>query len=147
MAKRRRDDDDRPKPPAPIRSGDRMWVRCHQIWNILIGQVTYQQGPMNYGELSERMGYSPKAGITLGYHLGIIGHYCKLSGLPCLNTLVVNKATGIPGDGVVTRPEKTWRQEQRESLAFDWYGRRVPTTGTFRKVKALFDRVQAEGGD
>jgi hypothetical protein len=129
-----------PKPPQRIRSGDRIWVRCHQIWNILVGQAVYEQRRMEYGELAQRMGYSPKAGITLAYHLGIIGEYCRLWDLPCLNTIVANRATGQPGDGVVTRPGKSWRQEQRESLRFNWYSLRTPTTSTFRKVKAVIDK-------
>lgn len=129
-----------PKPPQRIRSGDRIWVRCHQIWNILVGQAVYEQRTMEYGELAQRMGYSPNAGITLAYHLGIVGEYCRLWDLPCLNTIVINKETRQPGDGVVTRPGKSWRREQRESLRFNWYSLRTPTTSTFRKVKDAVDR-------
>lgn len=52
---------------------------------------------------------------------------------------VLAKESGEPGGGVVTRPRKNWRQEQRESLKFDWYRLRTPPTGTFRKMKELLD--------
>jgi len=90
---------------------------------------------MEYGKLARRMGYSPNAGITLAYHLGVVGEYCKLGNLPCLNAIVVNKETGEPGGGVVTRRGKTWQDEVREVLRFDWYSVRVPTPGTFRRMK------------
>ena len=72
---------------------------------------------------------------TLGIPLGIVGEYCRVNGLPTLNSIVVNQETGVPGDHVLVRDGKTYRDEQREVMNEDWFAYRVPTTGAFRKIR------------
>ena len=76
-----------------------------------------------------------KAGITLGIPLGMVGEYCRLNDLPTLNSIVVLQETGAPGHGVLVRDGKTYKDEQREVMKTDWFAYRVPTPGTFRKVR------------
>lgn len=54
--------------------------------------------------------------------------------LPPLNVLVVNQQTQMSGSEAVLRPGKTVREEQKAVLKEDWFGIRVPMTGTFRQI-------------
>ena len=129
--------------------GDQRHVQAQRIWLILVAHVmairlwpTQSQRPrrprdklITYGELAERMQMDPKAGVTLGIPLGIVGEYCRANGLPTLNSIVIKQETGAPGDHVLVRDGKSYKEEQREVLKMDWFEYRVPTAGTFRKVR------------
>lgn len=127
-------------PPARrFKRGDRVYVQAQQLWLILTAQV--MQWPhlrpalITYGELALKMGYADaRAGHNLGRQLGIVGHYCLRNRLPALNSIVVDRGTDAPGDGVVHHDERSVTQEQRAVMREDWFRVRVPTTGTFRKV-------------
>ena len=118
--------------------GDRVYVRAQQVWVVLVAFVMSKpersQRTMNYGDLATKMGMDSRAGIGLGRELGIVGYFCVQNGLPAINNIVVNRETGVPGVGVVTRKCKTIRHEQVDSFKTDWFEFRVPTTGTFRLV-------------
>jgi hypothetical protein len=119
--------------------GDRVYVQAQRVWLILVAFVMSRSGTdarrtLTYGELAKKMGYDPKAGITLRRPLGIVGELCKRNNLPTLNSIVVNDVTGVPGDHVVLRDGRTPAQEQSGVLKQNWFEFRVPTTGTFRKV-------------
>jgi hypothetical protein len=120
--------------------GDRVYVQAQRIWLILAGFVDgmtrKQDDPktLTYGELATAMGLDPRAGITLGRQLGIVGHCCLRNGLPALNSIVVNATTGAPGDWVVLSDGKNVKQEQRSVFRQDWYSVGVPTTGMLRQV-------------
>ena len=137
--------------------GDRRHVQAQRIWLILTAHVMAEQqwqrlprrGPprqlrdklITYGELAERMKMNRKAGLNLGPPLGIVGEYCRLNGLPTLNSIVTLRSrpgepAGEPGSRVLVRDGKTYQEEQREVMKTDWFAYRVPTTGTFRKVEA-----------
>ena len=99
---------------------------------------------ITYGNLAERMGMNPKAGVTLGIPLGIIAEYCRLNDLPTLNSIVISQQTRAPGDRVLVRDGKTYKEEQREAAKTDWFEYRVPTTGTFRRVREYARRREME---
>ncbi len=124
-------------------AGDRLHVQAQRIWLILVAFVSSptrkstDKKTITYGELAELMGYPDKrAGHTLGRQLGIIGQYCRLNDLPTLNAIVVNQTTGAPGEDVLLRDGRTFKQEQKAVMAQDWFQFGVPTTGTLRKVWA-----------
>jgi hypothetical protein len=122
-------------------AGDRIYVRAQQVWLILVAFVmSRQEGTprtLTYGDLAEKMGYDRRAGVGLGRGpLGIVGEYCLLNNLPTMNSIVVNN-TGFPGDHVLLRGGYTVAQEQEETLGANWFQFRVPTTGTFRKVREI----------
>ena len=135
-------------------TGDPRHVQAQRIWLILVAHVMAEfrwrrpsRRPsrpddvlITYGKLAERMGMDPKAGVTLGIPLRILGEYCRMNGLPTLNSIVIRQDTGAPGDHVLVRSGKTYQEEQREVAHTDWFQYRVPTTGTFRKVRSLSDR-------
>jgi hypothetical protein len=131
-----------------FRKGDRVYVQAQQIWIVLTCLVMRSdRNPrrpfvVTYGDLAEAMGMNRRAGITLGRQLGIVGHLCVMNDLAALNSIVVNDATNEPGDHVVTRPGKTYKQEQAEVMKENWHGIRVPTTGTLRKVWEAINREE-----
>ena len=143
--------------------GDRRHVQAQRIWLILTahvmaerqiqqliedGWIQPRKQPrrlsdklITYGELAERMKMNRKAGLNLGPPLGIVGEYCRLNGLPTLNSIVTLRSrpgepAGEPGSRLLVRDGKTYQEEQREVMKTDWFAYRVPTTGTFRKVEA-----------
>lgn len=132
-----------------FRVGDQRHVQSQRIYLILVAHVMAEcrwrgrsrrtrrpdDALITYGELAERMQMDSKAGVTLGIPLGIIGEYCRLNGLPTLNSIVVNQETGVPGDHVLVRDGKTYKEEQREVMDTDWFAYLVPTTGAFRRVR------------
>ena len=81
-----------------------------------------------------------QAGLNLGHPLGIVGEYCRVNGLPTLNSIVILR-TGEPGSRVLVRVGKTYQEERREVMETDWFAYRVPTTGAFRKVRAYQRRM------
>ena len=129
--------------------GDQRHVQAQRVWLILTAHVMMEwqwrgrsRRPrrrddvlITYGELAERMRMDSRAGRTLAISLGIVGEYCRVNGLPTLNSIVVNQETGVPGDHVLVRDGKTYKDEQREVMNTDWFTYRVPTTGAFRKVR------------
>ncbi len=128
-------------PPIPkikrFARGDRLYVQAQQVWLILVSYAGVLHKTIAYGELAEAMGYDPRAGYTLGRHLGLVGEFCKANRLPLLNTIVVNQITGMPGDEVVVqgkRTPETIKKEQQSVLRYNWFSIRVPTTGTFRQT-------------
>jgi hypothetical protein len=126
-------------PPAAklFSKGDRVYVRAQQVWLALVMFVMSRDNSektMTYGALAEKLGLDKRAAIGLGRELGILGYFCKLNDLPAINSIVVNHQTGLPGAGVVVRDGKTFRQEQAETLKFNWLQIRVPTTGTLRQI-------------
>jgi len=128
--------------------GDALHVQAQRIWIILValaqghrlfeGVSPRQQSTITYGELAHMMGKSSQAGITLMRQLFIVGEYCKMNDLPCLNALVV-QSTGKKrcGEGVVLSDGvMDDRVERRAVLKFDWFQVGVPSTGTLRRVYA-----------
>lgn len=128
-------------PVKRFQPGDRLHVQAQQIWLILVAFVccvdnkSRRNKTISYGELAIAMGReSVQAGHFLGRQLGIIGHYCVENELPPLNVIVINQETGTPGNGVVLRPGRSVRDEQKEVFKENWFSIRVPTTGMFRKI-------------
>jgi len=127
--------------PKKFQRGDRLHVQAQQIWLVLVSKIMNSSREpaapfkITYGKLATALGYDdPRAGHTLGRQLGIVGDYCKMFGLPPLNVIVINQATGQPGAEVVLRDGKTVAEEQAAVMRKNWYEIRVPTTGTFRQV-------------
>ncbi len=123
-----------------FKKGDRVYVRAQQVWLVLTSKVMSSDRDwrrptvLTYGDLALAMGLDPRAGLTLARPLGIVGWLCVDNDLPTLNSIVVNELTNAPGDHVVTRDHKSYKEEQAEVMKINWHTIRVPTTGTLRKV-------------
>jgi hypothetical protein len=120
--------------------GDRVYVTAQQLWLILTGFVMWDSTPnrdkrITYGQLALKAGYSSaQAGHMLGRQLGIVGNFCLQNDLPALNAIVVTQHTGMPGDEVVRRHDRSVPEEQNAVLNYNWYLVAAPTTGMLRKV-------------
>lgn len=80
----------------------RAW-RALQAWQILISRAS-ASSIITYGDLANIMGYADAH--HLDYILRYIQYYCTQSGLPLLNSIVVNQETGLPGEGITVKPEQ-----------------------------------------
>jgi hypothetical protein len=140
-----------PKVRVFLTRGGRIDAKAARMWMVLVAYAMLRPGkPITYGRLAKRMGYNkPGAAMTLAHALGMIGHLCVASGIPALNAIVVNKATGVPGAGVVlSNYGRPIAEEQQKVWGFDWFSVRVPTVGAFREVWAeLGQQGEDEGED
>lgn len=82
------------------------------------------KGKITYGELCEKIDlpreyYRPAAA---SYFLGIIQEYCQRQGLPPLQAVAVNKATGFPGKGydATSRNGKGYEQALKAVYEYPW---------------------------
>jgi hypothetical protein len=117
-----------------FQAGDRTYVRAQRVWITLACRIERSLGTLTYGELAAHMGMDRRAGIGLHRELGIVGTYCIQNDLPAIGCIVVAQETGVPGPGVISRPGRTWEDDQRDALRTRWFDFRVPTSGTFRQV-------------
>jgi hypothetical protein len=117
-----------------FQSGDRTYVRAQRVWITLACHIENGGGTLTYGDLAARMNMDRRAGIGLYRELGIVGTYCIQNDLPAIGCVVVAQETGVPGPGVISRPGRTWEDDQRDALRTRWFEYRVPTSGTFRQV-------------
>jgi hypothetical protein len=85
------------------------------------------------------LSYSDVQGFTgivqhgLGQSLGLIHHYCEQQHFPRLNLIVVNRETGLPGEGVPGKemtPEQIF-VEQARVFVFDWSSKEKPRANDF----------------
>jgi hypothetical protein len=127
--------------------------RAVQAWQILIGLAKHRQ-TITYASLARLM-YRRRAPGVLSQTLDLIARYCKANRLPQLNTIVVGKGRGTPGDEIPLDPSKV--DATREKVyQRDWYdisavrariqraeqiGRRIRITP---QVKDTADHFEAE---
>lgn len=98
--------------------------RAVQAWQILVGRAKNRQTE-TYQGLSKLM-YGHDASGVLSSILGHICFYCLEHGLPPLNTIVVGKGRGTPGENIPIDPS-TIDEERERVYAFDWYDVHPPT--------------------
>jgi putative restriction endonuclease len=103
-------------------------TRALQIWQIIVGKAHSRQ-KMTYGELAKMIGYT----VIIAVHgpLKLIEYYCVKNGLPRLNILVVDKQSGVPGEGTNTA---NFENELQQVFDYDWYALMPPTPEEFRQV-------------
>ena len=90
-------------------------MRGLQIWQILIGAAHNRQ-TLTYGGLADILGF--KGAGTLAHMLGHVAFFCNEERLPSLTALVVNRATGLPGEGI---PIERLDAAREKVFCFDWY--------------------------
>lgn len=93
--------------------------RALQIYLILIGAASRRE-TITYGKLGPMLGHE-RGGAFLAQQLGPLMAWCKRNGLPALTTLVVNKETGLPGDGLTAVRAPDVVAEQQRVFDYDWY--------------------------
>lgn len=95
--------------------------RAVQVWLILIGAAHNRQ-ILTYGILADALKY--KGAGVLADTLGHIMFYCREEKLPPLTVLVVNQATGLPGEGLT---ETDLNADRENVFGCDWYDIVPPT--------------------
>lgn len=100
-------------------------ARALQIYLILIGAATRRE-TLTYGELGPMLGHV-RGGAFLAQQLGPLMAWCKRNGLPAITTLVVNKETGLPGEGLTSVEDRDFPAEQQHVFDYDWYAIFPPT--------------------
>ena len=96
--------------------GKKWALRALQCWPILISKAK-SKSILTYGDLAELIDFYPN---LLSDILGHILFFCKKNSLPLLNPIVVEKTTGIPGEGAGLKPEQV-PEIQMEVFGFDWF--------------------------
>ena len=139
------------KNPRKFAAGDRVHVQAQQIWQLLVAILISRkfeghqaQIKVTYGDLAKAMGKPSQAGRSLIKPLWIIGEFCKDVGIPTLNSIVVNKATGIPGEHVVLSDGRSVADEMRAVNAYDWAQISPPTRGTLLVVWNTIRELELE---
>ena len=82
-----------------------------------------EQSVIFYGNLCERAGV-PFLTHGVGRFLGEIAEWCEENGWPPLNSLAVNRATGMPGEGYDGAPGSDlllWPEQVRRCMVFGGY--------------------------
>jgi putative restriction endonuclease len=88
----------------------------HRAWPILVAQAQ-KRVPMFYKDLGHALGYR-NARVTRAA-LSPIQDFCLEKGLPPLTSIVVNKATGLPGAGFKLT-DGTIEDAQQRAFRKDW---------------------------
>ena len=97
--------------------------RAQQVWQVLTSAARNRQ-ILTYELLAKAIGMG--AG-TLAGPLGCVMYYCQQRGLPPLTVLVVGKAGGRPGIGLIT--SKNVNIDRERVYAHNWF-ESVPPTET-----------------
>jgi len=107
--------------------GSKAAVRALQCWQILISKAS-MKSILTYGDLAKIIGFE-----GAGVFANILGHilfYCQKNDLPPLTSIVVNRDTGLPGEGFGLEEGITLAEipaKQMEVFEFNWF-RIVPPT-------------------
>ena len=99
--------------------GSNVPKRTLQIYLILIGAAQRHE-ILTYEQLSTLMGFERAAGI-LADRLGPVMRWCARNNLPALTAIVVNKTSGLPGEGLHTVDGNKFAAEQQKVFKFDWF--------------------------
>jgi hypothetical protein len=103
--------------------------RALQAWQILISRAS-ASSIITYGDLANIMGTDAH---HLDYILTHIQYYCQQSGLPLLNSIVVNQETGLPGEGITVKPEQIPLLHM-QVFGHNWFDMVPPTIEQFIMV-------------
>lgn len=101
--------------------------RALQVWIILIA-CAHSRQTLTYSNLADRMGYQDVRPI--GQVLDYFFHYCIQHDLPPLTGLVVNKNTGLPGEGMGEYDFS----DQEQVFTYDWYNVIPPSPEDFEQA-------------
>ena len=108
-------------------------------WSILVCAAR-ERRLYTYGELKSIIGCS-RIEKGMSYILEPIAEYCKRQpDMPKLTVLVVNKRTGLPGDGLGIKTCEEFIAEMWKVYNFKWLERVPPTLFELEDAKAMARR-------
>jgi len=96
--------------------------RAKRAWDILT-ELARHRHHTTYGGLGSRMDVHHR---TCRFFLGLIQDYCRGRGIPPLQSLVVNKASGRPGDGYMATSTEDIRRVHQIVYSHDWANEQNP---------------------
>ena len=96
--------------------------RAKTAWDILT-ELALNKQHTTYGGLGSRMGVHYR---TCRFFLGLIQDYCRERGIPPLQSLVVNKASGRPGSGYMATSIEDIRGVHQSEYSHDWANEQNP---------------------
>jgi len=91
--------------------------RTIQIWQVLIN-LAHNRQTITYEKLAEIIGMGTM-GVVVTQSLETLMSYCKNNNLPPLTILVVQKHTGIPGQGLTTIEELN--SDRENVFNYEWF--------------------------
>lgn len=113
-------------------TGKKSAVRALQFWQYLIGKA-YNRQIVIYDELKQLTNLPDCR--PLNHPLKYIMNYCSSNGLPPLTLLVVNKDTGIPGEGFSATELSNYHREREKVFNFQWFSMVPPSIEKFAELK------------
>ena len=106
------------------------YERAAQIWGVLAWAARHRQ-TITYQQLSQVTGmYTP----GLGNMLAPIQAYCVHHKLPPLTVLVVQKSTGLPGEGFTAAQAVQTASDQARVFDYDWLEHGNPQPNGFENL-------------
>jgi hypothetical protein len=99
------------------------------LWPVLALAARNQQ-ILSYSDIQGLTGIDQRG---LGKPLCLIHHLCQRLHFPSLNVIVINRDTGLPGEGFPGKditPEAIFL-EQARVFVFDWSSREKPRSNDF----------------
>jgi len=90
--------------------------RTIQIWQVLIN-LAHNRQTITYEKLAEIIGMGTM-GVVVTQSLETLMSYCKNNNLPPLTILVVQKHSGIPGQGLTTIEELN--ADREKVFNYEW---------------------------
>ena len=106
---------------------------CERIWPALV-ETARSGNTINYQTLKESVGFNAWQ-RTFSHCLGRIANYCHIKGWPIITAMVVNKATGVPGDGIPFVDD--FEAAQESVRAFPWHEYPTPVAEEFPESACL----------
>jgi len=105
------------------------YQRAAQVWSLLVCAAR-ERKTYTYGGVADILGFRG-AGV-MAQILGCVMWYCEVHGLPPLTALVVNRTTGLPGEGLSTVQDPN--ADREAAFSFDWFELEPPQVSDFASV-------------
>lgn len=110
--------------------------RAQQFWSVLVFAAR-EQKVISYSMLAQITGFFDDPGPVLY----CIYCYCQQNDLPPLNALVVDAATGHPGDEC-PRDYREWSTQHSRIFVYDWLERPAPSEEMLQEALAKQEEVE-----
>ena len=102
------------------------YQRALQIWALLVCAAR-ERKTYTYGEVAGILGW--KGAGVMAQFLDPVMRYCEHHDLPPLTTLVVNQATGLPGEGLSTVGDVN--ADREKVFGYEWFSVAPPESADF----------------
>lgn len=106
------------------------YQRVQHVWSLLVCAARDRR-TYTYGGLAEALGIRGGA-RAMRHYLAPVMYYCREHQLPPLTVLVVNRETGLPGEGLTTL--ENVNRDRESVFAYGWFQMEPPETGDFEEA-------------